>query len=129
MHNMPQKTSMATMSAMVRGRHGMMRIALLLLMQLFFFFAILPTTVIITGASFTTTSRQILLLMIAVAVPVVVASSSSTHPTITTGIFAIPVAIAIPIAVFWIRTSYLPIFPSAFDTLVTVLVQTGKIRP
>lgn len=61
--------------------------------------------------------------MLFTAITVPVASRS----TVTTAVLA--TAIAARVLLVRVRTGYLSIFASALDALVTVLVQTGKIRP
>lgn len=61
--------------------------------------------------------------MLIIAIAVSVASRS----TVTTAVLA--TASAAGVLFVRVRTSYLSIFASTLDALVTVLVQTGKIRP
>jgi hypothetical protein len=96
----------------------MLLVVVLLLMQFLFFIAIFSKTVIVTRTCITATRWE--MLFIGIAVPIVSQSS------VTAVAFTIAIGVLVLVR---ICASYLSVFASTLDALVTVLVQTGKIRP
>lgn len=116
----------------------MFSIMMLLLMKFFILVAILPKTVINTRARITATTVLIMLLLVSTTSIV-----AAIRSTISTAAFPLPLTTSTATAtttaaagisagvVFlaWICACNLSIFATTLDALVTVLVQTGKIRP